>query len=399
MKKFLFLIIVIFFSKESFSTTIVDTDGSYAVTALNACGDYLVMGHFDGKIRIFDPFKSSLINTLEGHTKQVTSISSDIFGRYILSSSQDGSLIFWEVKTGKMIKRIFKPGMAFRASALHPSGKYAFASFASTVYVWDTSTWENVYIWERIDGDVYSISINETGKIAALGGKNGKINIYSAPKGDKIKTLKAGNDIVLSTDFAVNSDLLISGGYDKTARVWDINKGEIVKEFSRHNDTVRAVGASANGKIFVTAGDDGLVVLWNINGNSENFAAQGSLPATSLAVDDNLRFVASGKGAIFQDNKYATLWYPYNRRQSRNIYVFKDALAVLSNLGYVNGAGSFASYLSVNSGGRNYPFAQVAKKYNRPERMVIEKTKKYETKRIKPAKINKETENNKKLLD
>lgn len=396
MKKIVLLLVISFFSIKTYASTVVDTDGSYAVTSLNACGDYLVMGHFDGKVRIFDPFKSKLIGSLTGHTKQVTNISSDLFCRYLFTSSQDGSLIFWDIKNGKNLKKIFKPGVVYRASSLSASGKYAFASFASTVYVWDTSTWENVYIWERIDGDVYSIAINETEKIAALGGKNGKINIYSVPDGKKIKTLQAGNEIVSSLDFAVNSDLLISGGYDKTARVWNVSNGTIVKEFSRHNDTVRAVAASKGGKFFATCGDDGLVALWNISGNGENYSPLGSLPATALALDDNLRFLASGKGAIFQENKYATLWFPSYRNQSRKIYVFRDALAVLSNNGYVDGAGSFASYITIYSGGRHYPFAQVAKKYNRPDKLIIKKEGKYISKKIKPAKV--ETIDNSKSL-
>ncbi|MBQ3033206.1 MAG: hypothetical protein IJD28_02400 [Deferribacterales bacterium] len=388
MKKFLTVLFLFFIiSPFAKASTIIDTDGSYAVTALTTSADVLLMGHFDGKIRVFDPFTSKLIKELQGHTKPIVSISADIFGRYALSSSQDGSLIFWDIKQGKMIKRIFKPGMVFRACALEPSAKYALAAFASTVYVWDTSTWENVAIWERIDGGVYSISVEERGLVAAMGGKDGKINLYSLPHGNHIKTLKAGSHIVSSTAFALNSGLLISGGYDKTARVWNINSGTVIKEFSRHTDTVRAVAAAAGGKFFATAGDDGLVALWNISGSADNYSPLGTLPSTALALDPALRFMASGKGAIFQDNKYATLWFPSDRRQSRNIYVFSDALAVLSNLGYVDGSGSFASYITIQEKGRNYTLSQVAKKYNRPERLKITVTKGYISKKIKPSQI------------
>ncbi len=388
MKKLLIIAVLLpFFLQKADAATLVDTDGSYAVTALAVSGNDLVMGHFDGKIRIFDPFTSKLVRELAGHTKPVNSISADLFGRFILSSSQDGSLIFWNAENGQAIKRISRPGMAFGACALAPSGKYALAAFASTVYVWDTSTWENVAIWEKIDGGVISISVDEKGEKAALGGRDGKINIYSLPSGDLIKTLKAGGGVVSSTAFAPDSGLLISGGYDKTARVWDTDKGAVIKEFSGHTDTVRAVAAAAGGKNFATAGDDGSVAMWSITGESSSYAPAGSLPASALALDPAMRFIAAGRGAPFQDNKYVTLWFPSDRRQSRNIYVFSDALVVLSPLGYVDGSGSFAGYVSVYENGRRYALSQAASKYNRPERLKMPETKAYLPKNIKPAGI------------
>ena len=385
-KSLLFMMLLLFSLRDVYAAAIIDTDGSYAVTALTVSGNNIIMGHFDGKIRILNPFTSKLIRELIGHKKPVTSISADFFGKYILSVSQDGSLIFWDASSGEIIKRISKPGMAFGACALAPSGKYALAAFSSSVYVWDTATWENVAIWEKING-ITGIAVDESGKKTAISGKDGKISIYSLPSGDLIKTLKAGSGVVSSVAFAPDSGLLISGGYDKTARVWDTEKGIVIKEFSGHADTVRAVAAAAGGKKFATAGEDGAVILWSITGDAFSFSPSGSLPAQALLLDPTMRFIAAGKGAPFHDDKHVTVWFPADRRQSRNIYVFSDALVVLSPFGYVDGAGSFMGYVSVYENGRRIALSNVAAKYNRPERLKIPMSKGYLPKSILPAKI------------
>lgn len=357
---------------QAFAVTKVDKDGAYSASAVAAVGDNVVMGHFDGKLRLYNPSTSKLIKVLEGHSKPITCVGSDVLGRYILSTAGDGKVNLWDGKKGERINGSLNPGVSFSACAVDPGGKYSLAGYGSTVYLWNNGTWENEGIWEGLKDGVYSISVHYSGKLAAVGGKGGKIGIYSIPSGKLIKTLHAGADVVASLAFAPKSDLLISGGYDKTARIWNVATGELKKELSRHSDTVKGVGISSGGKYAVTGGDDGNVFLWNLENGQVDTYLKGEQSVQAVAIDPAARFVAAAVGAPFQDDKYVKIWYPQNRKQSRDIYTFQDAQVTLSPLGYVDGSGNFGEYVLIYAGGKLIPYAEAASTYNKPERLKIE---------------------------
>nr|NVI69904.1 putative ribosome biogenesis protein BOP1 homolog [Cucujiformia] len=54
----------------------------------------------------FQPFPTTLAVQYLGHTDMVRTISTDKFGQYLLSGSDDGTIKIWEVFTGKCLKTI-----------------------------------------------------------------------------------------------------------------------------------------------------------------------------------------------------------------------------------------------------------------------------------------------------
>lgn len=375
MKKIIILSLFIFlyaFSQAVFAKPVADNDGAYTVSSLVAVGDNIAMGLFDGKIRLYDPSISKLIKTLDGHSKPVDCVGSDILGRYLLTSASDGKVILWDGASGEKLHQKNAPGVSFSVCAMDPGGKYSLAGSGSSISVWNNDTWENVAIWDSMKDGVYSIAVHYNGRIAAVGGKGGKINIYQMPDGKLIKTLQAGNGEISQLAFAPESDLLISGGYDNTARIWNTTSGKLIKELSAHTDTVRGVGASAGGNYFVTGGDDGNVFLWDMNtGKMENYLKGQNTSVVSLAIDPALRFIAVGIGKPFQKERFVKILFPGERFQSRDVITFNNGQATISSSGFVDGSGDFADKISIYEGGKKIPYSQAALRYNKPERMKI----------------------------
>ncbi|KKK23382.1 hypothetical protein AOCH_003790 [Aspergillus ochraceoroseus] len=66
-------------------------------------GDYLASGRVDGTVVIFDVETNGVARKLEGHIRQIQSLSTYSWsrdGRYLLSSSQDWKCILWDLKDG-----------------------------------------------------------------------------------------------------------------------------------------------------------------------------------------------------------------------------------------------------------------------------------------------------------
>eukprot|EP00040_Diaphanoeca_grandis_P028077 m.161269 g.161269 ORF g.161269 m.161269 type:complete len:889 (+) comp31222_c0_seq1:149-2815(+) len=84
------------------------------------------------------PFPSKQSLCYEGHTSRVSCISIDPSGRWLLSGSDDGKAIFWEVTTGRRQFEITMPNKAeVRAVAWNPNSAITIAAitFESTVWL------------------------------------------------------------------------------------------------------------------------------------------------------------------------------------------------------------------------------------------------------------------------
>lgn len=81
------------------------------------------------------------MNTFEGHNGFVLSVCFSFDGKFIVSGSEDRSIIIWDVKTGKNIKTL-KGHRDFVTSVCYNiDGKYiASGSDDKTIKIWDAIT-------------------------------------------------------------------------------------------------------------------------------------------------------------------------------------------------------------------------------------------------------------------
>ena len=64
---------------------------------------YLLHGRRNGTIHIWNIHKGTVVNQLDGHLRNVSSLTVTRDGRYALSSSWDGTSILWEIESGRKL--------------------------------------------------------------------------------------------------------------------------------------------------------------------------------------------------------------------------------------------------------------------------------------------------------
>ncbi|PHN07772.1 WD40 domain-containing protein [Flavilitoribacter nigricans] len=86
-----------------------------------------------------------------GHTQAVLSLDFSSDGSQLLSASSDGTLMIWDVTTGKLIKSSSKQNQAVFGAKFSPDGNYAFYAWSFTegrAKVWDIRADRNFFINE-----------------------------------------------------------------------------------------------------------------------------------------------------------------------------------------------------------------------------------------------------------
>ena len=155
---------------------------------------------------------------IKGHTAAVTGVAF-VSAESLLSSSHDGTVRQWDLKTGK-VKGILQ-------APVGPIGAMAFA-----------------------------------GKRIAVAGRDGLAIRH--PSGAAFQKLSGHEGPVLCCALSADGKLLASGGADKTVRIWRAEDGLALASYPGHDRGVRAVCFSASGDALYSGGEDGTLRRWPI---------------------------------------------------------------------------------------------------------------------------------------
>ncbi|CAG7977256.1 unnamed protein product [Penicillium salamii] len=103
------------------------SSGHATCLSFNHKGDYLASGRVDGTVVIFDIETNGVARKLQGHTRQIQSISWSRDGRYLLTSSQDWKCILWDLQDGSRIRTVRFEAPVYIAQ-LHPFNHLLFVA-------------------------------------------------------------------------------------------------------------------------------------------------------------------------------------------------------------------------------------------------------------------------------
>ena len=262
------------------------------------------------------------IDTLEGHTSPVMSLSFSPDGQILASGSSDpfddsnSNVIVWNVETRTNLRVIedashvvFSPdGLKYATGS--PSGAITLwdaaahqtaaaleihvdaitalsfsadgsmlasaARFEEAVRLWDTATGNVIDSLEGHTGIVNSLAFSLKDGLLASGGSGGEIKLWDVTTGDDTD-LTGHNDWVESIAFTPDGTTLASGSFDGTVKLWDVAAREDTDTLVGHWDVVSAVAFSPDGATLASSSADGTVKLWD----AETGLAFGLLPFAS----------------------------------------------------------------------------------------------------------------------
>ncbi|MBI5184722.1 MAG: caspase family protein [Nitrospinae bacterium] len=191
-------------------------------------------------------------------------------------------------------------------------GKYLVsASDDKTVLVWDVETGEVVrairgQIGEGDEGKIFAAALSPDNRVLAVGGyvKNNAIRLIDFQTGQVVRLLKGHGNVINGLAFSSDGQRLISGSADFTARVWDVRSGETLHILKGHTERIYAVAFSPDGKRVATGSLDHTLKLWD--------ASTGALLATMKGHKNNVvsaAFTPDGKTLLSGSwDKTIRLW-------------------------------------------------------------------------------------------
>ncbi len=140
-------------------------------------GDRIAVGGFDGKIYVYDLKTGNEILSWQGHDNAVTSLIYND-GR-LFSTSRDGHLKIWDIKTGKLQRDIAAFNRNITSMAVLPNGAAVFTvSLNGKIKVWNPGNGKLIKEISGYQDGIPSLAMSRDGRYIATGGIDGDIIIW-----------------------------------------------------------------------------------------------------------------------------------------------------------------------------------------------------------------------------
>lgn len=266
--------------------------------AVNVDNSLLAAGSLDRILRVWDLQSTAPVAVLIGHTGMITSVNfcpsprGDL--RYLVTTSTDGSVAFWEyaVNRGKTTFGLkptqyhekIRPGQAqMICAAFSPGGIFLAAGSADhyvRVYLMSVEGPKRILETEAHSDTVDSIQWAHNGLGFISGSKDGTAHVWHfesqqwrsmklnmaerlptcPPPSDDGKRIKV---TMVSWDYSDN--WVMTAVNDFTIKVWNSKSGQLHKVLRGHTDELYVLESHPRDHhVLLSAGHDGQIFLWNV---------------------------------------------------------------------------------------------------------------------------------------
>ena len=217
-------------------------------------------------------------------------------GETLASGDDNGTIRFWDVATGQLLKTIDTEADTIDAVVYSPDGK----TLASTsnngdagIGFWDVATGQLLKTITAEAG-AYSVVYSPDGSTLASGGL-GEVSVWDAATGERLKTFTGHiEDPVYSVAYSPDGWTLVSGCRDSTIILWDFNKMKMLNLLLIILPLISGLCLSLNAFAQANA-------LWSLPTGATNRIGKGRVNAIMYFPDGTKLAVASTIGIWVYD--------------------------------------------------------------------------------------------------
>jgi WD40 repeat protein len=271
----------------------------------------------DNKIYVWNWKQNKKLLTLEGHDSWVSCLCFSSDNKYILSGSNDKTVILWKVNfssdpcEGSLDQRFTNHLECLRSVAFSPDGEsFASCSDDYSIGVWDLPERKSKVLKGHTN-EVKSISFRSDSQELISGSYDQSIKLWELSSFHPIATIKGYTNWVRSVAFHPESPIIFCGCEDSIIRVWDFANGKLLADLQGHKSSIWSVACNPNGKIIASSSNDHTIKIWDC----QSYECLKTLSRHtdwigSIAFSPDGQILASGS-----DDKTVRIWNIKNMEQ------------------------------------------------------------------------------------
>lgn len=214
--------------------------------------------------RIVSSFKApsivtSLLRDFNGHKDGVWQVSTKAGQPIIGTASADHTACIWSVDTGRPLLQYQGHGGSVNSLKFHQTRDIVLtASGDNTAHIWQAAV-----NWDIPNRKGHSSEEELDDEDDPL---EERVDILRTPLCE-FSGSNGHSAVVVSADWLVGGDQIISASWDRTAILWDVETKEPIQPLPGHDHELTNVSAHPSQKLVVTASRDSTFRLWDFREN------------------------------------------------------------------------------------------------------------------------------------
>jgi len=264
------------------------------------------------------PIQYSISQTPElviqkGHIGNVNDVVVTPDGSLVLTGSDDCTIKYWDLKSGKEIRTIDAFSQPVKKIAVTPNGLY-FACGSNkkekSLKIYELATAKEIASMPAVNGEILDISFSSDGtKLVAVIEEDGfvtKVQVYDWEKSILLKSPDlSSNEFVRTAKFAMGDKFIITAGKrlsnagDQNISSWSTNTGSREETFKYTPSDINQILVSKDGTGFFAGGNN--LQYWDIATKSIKTTYNSSSAYISLSEDSKKSVICRGRDVILKD--------------------------------------------------------------------------------------------------
>jgi hypothetical protein len=293
---------------EMVVSQVLKHEGSVYSVNYSVDGKRLVSAASDGAARVYDTATMQLLQTLKGHSQEVTHAAFSVDGKRVVTASADRTARIWDTATGKSLLTLTGHNQEVNVAAFSRDGsRVVTAGGDNQARIWDARTGRSTLTLSGHDGPVLYVAFSPDGSRSrhrqrrrhrpTVGRLLGTLHLHPQrpqrgrhlgglfperqpradrgprQKGDHLGCTSTGRshlnifdpeDGIRTAQYSADGLRVITSSSNRIARVWDAISGRALYVLKGHTQDVRAAVFSPDMARAATASSDGNVRVWDI---------------------------------------------------------------------------------------------------------------------------------------
>ncbi|XP_076448428.1 transcription initiation factor TFIID subunit 5-like [Babylonia areolata] len=215
--------------------------------------------------RMMDDMTGTDTKLLVGHAGPVYAVSFSPDKNGLISSSQDGTVRLWNLKTWTNIVCYKGHNYPVWDAKFGPHGHYFLSGgMDRTGRLWSTDHYQPLRLFVGHQSDVECVQFHPNSNYVATGSSDRTVRLWDVLNGTCVRIMTGHKASIQCMTFSSDGKYLATAGVDHTVIVWDIASGTAVAHLTAHTNVVYALCFSRDGTVLASGGMDNSIRLWDL---------------------------------------------------------------------------------------------------------------------------------------